>query len=107
MKLTERQADLLSILAEIEGKPSRNSRNLTSEIFPEEARGLWATPQDFGGTDGSHHSATATQLAKKGLVDRYKGGRINFFQSRSKGSCLYRINEAGRAFLAARTKEST
>lgn len=97
MKLTDRQIDVLESLARLRGQ--RVSRDMTSESFPLEVRGYWAAPIDFGGTDGSHHSATATQLAKKGLVDRYKGGRINYFQSRSKGSCCYRIAGAGVAWL--------
>jgi len=55
----------------------------------------WYTPLEFGGRNGSHHSGTATALAKKGLADRYKAGRINFFKSHHKGSCLYRISEKG------------
>lgn len=59
----------------------------------------WLMPMDFGGTNGSHHSATATRLAKYGLVYRYKGGNINYFKSRSKGSCLYRISRHGITIL--------
>ena len=54
----------------------------------------WVMPMDCGGTNGSHHSYTLSKLAKRGLCDRKKyGGR------REKGSCRYRINDAGRAFL--------
>lgn len=99
--LTERQVDVLKTLASIKDKPSRNSRNLTNpEFFEEGVRGYWAAPMDFGGTDGSHHSATARQLAERGLIDRYKNGRINTLKSRNKSSCCYRINDAGVAYLA-------
>lgn len=99
IKLTEQQIDVLESLSRLDGKMA--SKNLTAEIFPPEVRGYWAAPMDFGGRNGSHHSATATRLAKMGLVDRYKGGKVNYFQSRYKGSCGYRINDAGRALLAA------
>ena len=81
------------------------SKDLRHEMFAPEVRGYWYAPIDFGGTNGSHHSGTATQLAKLGLIDRYKGGKVNFFQSRYKGSCGYRINDAGRAWLAQSAQE--
>lgn len=57
----------------------------------------WVMPLDCGGSNGSHHSYTLHKLAKRGLCDRKKyGGR------RDKGSCRYRINDAGTAFLAER-----
>jgi hypothetical protein len=57
----------------------------------------WVMPMDCGGFNGSHHSYTLAKLAARGLAERYKfGGR------REKGSCRYRINKAGRAFLASR-----
>jgi hypothetical protein len=34
----------------------------------------WCTPMMLGGTDGSHHSATLTQLVKKGLAERSNRG---------------------------------
>jgi hypothetical protein len=105
--LTERQLDVLETLASIKDRPSRNSRNLTNpEFFEEEVRGYWAAPMDFGGSDGSHHSATARALAKRGLIDRYKNGRINTFKSRNKDSCCYRINKAGIDYLATRSNQS-
>lgn len=98
ISLTEQQIDVLESLDRLDGRPA--SKDLTNEMFAPEVRGYWAAPIDFGGTNGSHHSATATRLAKMGLVDRYKGGKVNYFQSRYKGSCGYRINDAGRAWLA-------
>ena len=103
-KLTERQLDVLQTLARYRDKPAFNSKNLTADCFAPEVRGYWAAPIDFGGTNGSHHSATARQLAIKGLVDRYKNGRANTFKSRNKGSCGYRINAAGLAYLAELAK---
>lgn len=99
MKLTQRQIEVLKRLAAIKDNRYTNSRDLTSEVFAPEVRGYWAAPMDFGGTNGSHHSATATQLAKLGLVERYKNGRINTFNSRNKSSCCYRISAAGLAAL--------
>lgn len=59
----------------------------------------YARAMDFGGYNGSHHSATATRLARKGLVDRRKlpgpGGR---------GSCSYKITKAGLAALKANAR---
>jgi len=101
VKLTERQLGVLKTFGRIRDSRSLNSRDLTSpEYFEESVRGYWATPLDFGGHDGSHHSTTARQLAEKGLIDRYKNGRVNNFKSRTKGSCCYRINAAGIDFLA-------
>lgn len=34
--------------------------------------GDWARPMDVGARDGSHHSATLSGLASRGLVDRKK-----------------------------------
>ena len=57
----------------------------------------WVQPLDCGGSNGSHHSHTLAKLAKRDLAERHKwGGR------RDKGSCLYRINDAGRQFLRER-----
>jgi len=56
----------------------------------------WVMPMDCGGSNGSHHSYTLHKLAKRGLCDRKKYGN-----KREKGSCRYRINDAGRTFLAA------
>lgn len=103
--LTANQLDVLQTLAQHGDKPSLNSLDLTADCFAPEVRGYWAAPIDFGGTNGSHHSATATALAKRGLVDRYKNGRVNYFKSRNKGSCGYRINAAGLAYLAELAKE--
>lgn len=55
----------------------------------------WVMPMDCGGSNGSHHSYTLHKLAKRGLCDRKKYGN-----RREKGSCRYRINDAGRAFLS-------
>lgn len=105
--LTARQCEVLRDIARLADRPDQCSRNLTDETyFREEIRGMWAAPMDFGGTDGSHHSTTARQLAVRGLIDRYKNGKINTFNSRNKGSCCYRINSAGLAYLAELAKET-
>lgn len=107
LRLTDRQREVLRDIAWLAGRPDQCSRNLTDETyFREEIRGMWAAPIDFGGQDGSHHSSTAKQLAIKGLIDRYKNGKINTFTSRNKGSCCYRINAAGLAYLAELAKET-
>jgi hypothetical protein len=56
----------------------------------------WVMPVDCGGFNGSHHSYTLSKLARRGLCDRKKYGN-----RREKGSCRYRINDAGREFLQA------
>lgn len=99
--LNARQVDVLRDLRSLRDRPLQCSRNLSGEMFPEEVRGHWAAPMDFGGTDGSHHSTTARRLAQLGLIDRYKNGKVNTFNSRNKGSCCYRINEYGLAYLAS------
>lgn len=63
------------------------------------ARG-WVMPMDCGGSNGSHHSYTLHKLAKRGLCDRRKYGG-----QREKGSCRYRINDAGRALLESQKAE--
>lgn len=62
-----------------------------------------AAPIQFGGTNGSHHGATATRMVGKGWVERrYRGnGWGQKHGLRSRGSCVYRITDAGRAILAA------
>ncbi len=94
MKLTEKQWDVLSELAL---KRMHNCESIHRAFFsdgraPETG---WFMPMEFGGTDGSYHSGTATALAKKGLIDRLKSGRLNYFKSRIKGACLYRITDSG------------
>ncbi|UTU07954.1 hypothetical protein CcrC1_gp268c [Caulobacter phage C1] len=65
----------------------------------------WHTTQEVGGTNGSHHSGTLAKLAKRGLVDFCQRGHVNLpeylnktFRGR-KGSKVYRLSEAGYAFL--------
>ena len=84
------------------------------------ARGDWAQPMDIGGRDGNHHSATLSQLVRKGLVDRNKLHAIYCYNGSTqrqqlvdnhwmvtddhppstacccKGSCRYKITPAGR-----------
>lgn len=104
--LTPRQIEVLHDLAYIRTE-AKWSRKL--DIGGVKTAG-WAQPMEFGGTNGSHHSATATQLAKLGLVDRYKFGgwsfqyadaskHLNNFNCRQKGSCWYRITDAGLAAI--------
>lgn len=100
VKLNERQRELLEYL--------------------DEER--WKTPMDVGGRDGSHHSATLTQLANKGLAERKKihmlycpngttyridrhgvttEGHPPYEGCRCKGHCRYRRTPAGTALIAA------
>jgi DNA-binding PadR family transcriptional regulator len=59
----------------------------------------WVMPMDCGGFNGSHHSQTLKKLAAHGYADRMKlGGK------RQKGSCRYRINAAGREYLAVQKR---
>lgn len=55
----------------------------------------WWRPMDFGGHDGSHHSATATRLARRGLVSRRDRGSL----SRARAVWNYTITAQGRAAL--------
>lgn len=84
--LTERDIDTL-------GELEAATRNHL-QVIPE--REGWVMPMDCGGMNGSHHSYTLHKLAKRGLCDRKKYGGKHV-----KGSCRYRINEAGRALLSA------
>lgn len=105
IELTERQRQVLRDVARLAERPSQCSRKLGWDGIDPKISGHWAAPMDFGGSDGSHHSGTARWLAKKGLIDRYKNGKVNVFNSRNKGSCCYRINSAGLALLAELAKE--
>lgn len=63
----------------------------------------WAKPMDFGGSNGSHHSATATKLARHGLVEVESpsvkhAGRSKYWRAGK----LYRITAAGVAALRKR-----
>lgn len=57
-------------------------------------RNGWAMPMDCGGGSGSHHSYTLHKLAGRGLCVLKKYGGPH-----EKGSCRYKINDAGRKFL--------
>lgn len=83
----------------------------------------WARPMDIGARDGSHHSATLSGLARRGLVERKKLHAIYCYNGLTyrqklvgnrwivteghpphegcccKGSCRYRITTAGRRAL--------
>lgn len=62
-------------------------------------------PLDFGGSNGSHHGATATKLAKLGLVEhRKRGYEWGQAPTRYRGSKLYRISEAGRKLVEDRRR---
>ena len=99
IQLTANQLDVLTSLKRLHDRPDQCSRPLMWEGVDPAVRGYWAAPMDFDGSNGSHHSATAKQLAIKGLIDRYKNGKVNSFKSRNKSSCCYRINAAGLAYL--------
>ncbi len=96
--LTQQQIEVLRTLAWLRERPDQCNRTVT---LKDGTKTKWATPLCFGGMNGSHHSATATTLAKRGLVERFKNGRINHFDSHVKGSCYYRITDAGLEALAA------
>lgn len=64
-------------------------------------------PIDFGGTNGSHHSLTASKLVRHGMAEHRKRGREwGEASSRYRGSKLYRPTDEGRAAYAEwRAKE--
>jgi hypothetical protein len=100
--LTEKQVEVLEALEWLKSRPGQCSRQgVCSERHGIE-KSAWATPMDFGGTNGSHHSGTAKKLAQLGLVDRYNyhTDRLNHFTGRAKGACVYRITDAGLFALA-------
>lgn len=59
-------------------------------------------PIEFGGQNGSHHSATAAKLVRLGLVETRKRGYPwgKELARWYRGSNVYRPTEAGRAALA-------
>lgn len=73
----------------------------------------WQRVMAVGGRDGSHHSATLANLARRGLAERKKScgcgpgswlekeilaaGKVPLWPwCRCRGSCLYRRTHAGR-----------
>ncbi|MEL6095863.1 hypothetical protein AAGG42_08230 [Stenotrophomonas maltophilia] len=102
-RLTAKQ---LEVLIELQGCEQVKLGGRTWSL-PDGSKARLFTPMEFGGCNGSHHSGTATTLAKRGLVDRLKckswggGTQLNVFAGSSKGSCHYRITDAGRAALRA------
>lgn len=99
MKLTDNQLEVLRDLASLHKNPRQCSRQGICSARNGIEKSAWATPMDFGGTNGSHHSATAKRLAQLGLVDRYNycTDRLNHFTGKAKGACVYRITAAGLA----------
>jgi hypothetical protein len=59
---------------------------------------MWVKPMDCGGRNNSHHSRTLTKLAKRGLAEREAPWSLSMVR----GSCRYRINDAGITELTAR-----
>lgn len=59
----------------------------------------WMRPMDFGGSNGSHHSHTATKLAKLGFVEVYMASEKRPWRSRYSGGKRYRLTDAGRREL--------
>jgi len=57
------------------------------------------TPLDFGGSNGSHHSATFAKLEKRGLMEsKQRGGEWGEPKRwRGRGSKVYRVTPAGIA----------
>lgn len=78
------------------------------EILCGLSAGGWLRPLDLGGTDGSHHSATLTKLARKGMAQFKQRGAINPPAGENgrrqgifgRGSLVYRITDVGRAVYA-------
>lgn len=63
----------------------------------------WWRPMDFGASDGSHHSGTATRLIAKGWVERsdHLGGSL----AGRRKTWRYRITHAGRSALLKREED--
>lgn len=64
-----------------------------------------SAPLEFGGSNGSHHGATALKLAKRGLVEAKKRGAANWGDLKTRdarGSNIYRATEAGREAVIER-----
>lgn len=101
-QLTDHQFD---VLVELQGCEQVKLGGRTWTL-PDGSKARLFMPMEFGGSSGSHHSATATALAKRGLVDRLKvvswggGSQLNVFKGSAKGSCHYRITDAGKEVLA-------
>jgi hypothetical protein len=65
-------------------------------------RGDGVSPMEFGGSNGSHHGATATKLTRYGYVEHRQRGKDwgDVTTRDARGSKVYRATEAGRAAFA-------
>lgn len=67
----------------------------------------WMRPQDVGGHNGSHHSATLVKLWKLGYVEAKQRGsseedlRFKPFFKNGRGSRFYRISAEGVDYIVA------
>lgn len=115
----KRQTTLLAHAANTTNKPQISDRQL-DVLEALAVYGDWARPMDVGARDGSHHSATLSQLARHGLADRKKLHAIYCYNGSTqrqklvdnrwvvteghppstacccKGSCRYKITRTGR-----------
>jgi hypothetical protein len=116
MKKTRSHPKRADLLPREVGELSDRQRDVLESL----AALSWAQPMDVGGRDGSHHSATLSGLAKRGLVERKKLHAIYCYNGLThrqqlvegrwvvtdghppstkcccKGSCRYKITPAGR-----------
>jgi hypothetical protein len=119
MKKTKSHPKRADLLPRAAGKLSDRQRDVLECLTALS----WAQPMDVGGRDGSHHSATLSGLARRGLVERKKLHAIYCYNGSTqrqklvdnrwivtdghppspkcccKGSCLYKITPAGRDAL--------
>jgi hypothetical protein len=103
----EKKAALVPRPADARPRLSGRQRDVLDSLA---VLGDWSRPMDVGGRDGSHHAATLSALARRGLAERKKlhaiycpggvtDGRPPSTTCRCKGSCRYRITTAGRRAL--------
>lgn len=89
-------------------KGAKRREELLRAMNDEENRERWFRPMDIGARDGSHHSATLASMARAGLVERAKDHAVYCYHGMThndrvvtkcccKGSCRYRLTDAGRA----------
>lgn len=105
--LTERDMETLGeLIAAQDSARKRFIRMGRSEADANAAEPGFA-PLDFGGSNGSHHGATATKLVARGLVEHkkrgYEWGKAP--KRGHRGSKMYRPTQAGREAYEAYWQE--
>lgn len=114
MRLTPEAREIAKTLTKPEWKPTngiitlkKEDIEVLNELEYGSREGRWCTPQDCGGTNGSHHSNVLTKLTRLGYAECRKGLKIvcgseidpePSLKKRVKGSRSFRITPMGKEY---------